>query len=180
MKKIFKAIDFAQKAHNGQCRKGCELPYIVHPLGVMEILIRAGQSEDVIVAGILHDTLEDTDVTEEQIEKKFGKRVKDLVIAASEPDHDAPWEVRKQHTIEFLSQCSDEEVLMISCADKLHNIISFIDDYEIIGEDLWSRFKRGKETQKWYYTALADIFIKYDKKNPLFKEFHKIVYKLFK
>ena len=201
MEKIFKAIAFAQKAHQGQYRKGTKLPYIVHPLGVMEILSRYQASEDLMIAGILHDTLEDTSTTAEEIEKRFGKRIKELVIAATEPEHDAPWEQRKQHTIDFIKDMEDEEILLLSCADKLHNLNSMIEDYKHIGEELWKRFKRGnsmiedykhigeelwkrfkrgKEKQCWYYTSLAQAYESHHHPHPIFKEYTNKVRKFFR
>ena len=180
MEKIFKAIAFAQKAHQGQYRKGTKLPYIVHPLGVMEILSRYQASEDVMIAGILHDTLEDTSTTAEEIEKRFGKRIKELVIAATEPEHDAPWEQRKQHTIDFIKDMEDEEILLLSCADKLHNLNSMIEDYKHTGEELWKRFKRGKEKQCWYYTSLAQAYESHHHPHPICKEYTNKVRKFFR
>lgn len=179
MEKIFKAIAFAQKAHQGQYRKGTKLPYIVHPLGVMEILSRYQASEDLMISGILHDTLEDTSTTAEEIEKRFGKRIKELVIAATEPEHDAPWEQRKQHTIDFIKDMEDEDVLLLSCADKLHNLNSMIEDYARIGDELWHRFKRGKDAQKWYYEALAEAYTQHNLPHPIFKEYTSKVHQFF-
>lgn len=179
MEKVFKAIDFAQKAHCGQLRKSTQIPYIIHPLGVMEILLRHNCSKDAAIAGILHDTIEDTPITAEDIEKEFGTKIKYLVIAASEPDKSASWEERKQHTMEFLSSVNDEEVLCVTCADKMHNLLSIVKDYETIGDKVWDRFNRGKESQKWYYTSLAKIFMAFNNKNPLFNEFYNLANKFF-
>lgn len=179
MDNIFKAIEFAQSAHKGQYRKGTKLPYIIHPLGVMEILLRGNASEEVVIAGILHDTLEDTATTAEELEQNFGKRVKELVLAATEPEHDAPWETRKQHTIDFIKGIEDEDVLLLSCADKLHNLNSMIEDYARIGDELWHRFKRGKDAQKWYYEALAEAYTQHNLPHPIFKEYATKVQKFF-
>ena len=83
---IFKAIEFSTKAHSGQCRKGTKIPYITHPLNVAKTLIQLECSEPVIVAGILHDTLEDTRVTFDELLEIFGKEIADLVNSASEPN----------------------------------------------------------------------------------------------
>ena len=103
---IFKAIGFAVKAHSGQYRKGTKLPYIVHPLGVAKILIEYGCPEQLIVAGILHDAVEDTHVSLHEIKHLFGWDVADLVEAASEPDKSDTWENRKKHTIGMLQSLS--------------------------------------------------------------------------
>lgn len=180
MTKIFKAIDFAQKAHTGQYRKGTRIPYIIHPLEVMKTLFPYTNDEAILVAGILHDTLEDTTTTEEDILQNFGADVLALVKSASEPEKDKSWEERKRHTMEFLRQTDDKRVLLLTCADKLNNINSIIADYEQLGEDLWARFKRGKEQQKWYYTSLAEIYLSKDKDHPLFQKFHQNVFDFFK
>jgi (p)ppGpp synthase/HD superfamily hydrolase len=155
---IFKAIEFATKAHSGQYRKGTKIPYITHPLNVAKILIEYMCPESVIVAGILHDTLEDTPVTFDEIRDLFGNEVADLVDAVSEPNKsDYTWENRKAHTLKRL-RTSLPEVLIISFADKLDNIKAIREDYHKIGDGLWKRFRRPKEKQQWYYEALADVF----------------------
>nr|WP_316046713.1 HD domain-containing protein [Planococcus glaciei] len=93
------AIGFAAFKHTGQVRKGTSIPYISHPFAVGMMLQQAGESEEVIAAGILHDTLEDTATTEEEIRTVFGEQVLLLVKAASEPDKSRPWEDRKRHTV---------------------------------------------------------------------------------
>src|ERR1043165_5018773 len=95
-------IEVAAKAHSGQFRKGTDIPYIAHPYAVGMILARAGCAEEMIAAGILHDTVEDTDLTLEYIKETFGERVAAIVEGCSEPDKSATWEERKRHTIEYL------------------------------------------------------------------------------
>jgi (p)ppGpp synthase/HD superfamily hydrolase len=155
---IFKAIDFATRAHSGQYRKGTKIPYITHPLNVAKTLIQLECSETIIAAGILHDTLEDTRVTFDELLEIFGKEIADLVNSASEPNKsDWIWENRKAHTLKYLKTAS-EQVLILSLADKLDNIRSIREDYERIGDKLWKRFNRPKEKQKWYYEALVGIY----------------------
>jgi (p)ppGpp synthase/HD superfamily hydrolase len=154
---IFKAIEFATKAHSGLYRKGTKIPYITHPLNVAQILIEYECPESVVTAGILHDTLEDTQATVDDIRDAFGYEVADLVNAVSEPNKSDTWENRKAHTIKHLKTASPE-VLMISLADKMDNIKKIREDYEKIGNKVWERFNRPKEKQKWYYETLADVF----------------------
>lgn len=154
---IFKAIEFAVNAHTGQYRKRTNLPYIIHPLGVAKILIEHDCSEDVVVAGILHDTIEDTSVTCEDIEREFNAHIAHLVTAVTVPDKGRSWEERKQHVIDTVRTC-EHDVLYIELADKLDNIRSIRENYERIGDAVWSRFNRPKEKQEWYYTGLAQIF----------------------
>lgn len=148
------AIEMAAMAHLNQKRKTEDLPYITHPFAVGMLLSRAGCSHEVIVAGILHDTVEDTALTLEDIRREFGTRVADIVEGASEPDKTLPWEDRKIHTIESLKS-APLEVKMVVCADKLHNVLTITKARREIGEMVWSRFKRGREKQEWYYRSLV-------------------------
>lgn len=148
------AIEFAAKAHAKQKRKGTNIPYISHPYGVGMILLEAKCKKEVVIAGLLHDTLEDTDTTEEEIENTFGLEVLNLVKGASEPDKGASWEERKQHTIEYLKD-APQAVRELACADKLHNLRSIKRDIAHLGEDAWDRFNRGKAQQKWYYKEIV-------------------------
>ncbi len=153
---LFPAIEFAARAHAGQYRKGTRLPYIVHPLAVASILIEAGCPEAMVVAALLHDTVEDTAVTLDDIRGTFGDEVVRLVEAASEPDQGARWEQRKRHTMEHL-HTAPADVLLLACADKLDNIRSIRRDLDLHGDVAWSRFSRPMEKQRWYYQTLAGI-----------------------
>lgn len=157
--RVFEAIEFATKAHTGQFRKGTKVPYIVHPLGVAKILIEAGCSEDVAVAGILHDTVEDSSYKMDDIRREFGEEVARLVEGASEPDKSDTWENRKRHTIDIL-QTAPMDAVYVSLADKLANIRDIRADYEKRGDDVFLRFNRPKDKQEWYYRAMADVFSK--------------------
>lgn len=152
---IDQAIEFAAKAHRGQKRKGTKIPYISHPFAVGMILQQAGCEEEVVIAGILHDTLEDTKATEEELLALFGAAVLDIVKGCSEPDKGASWEERKQHTLDFLKD-APLTIRLVACADKLHNIRSIKSDLAKLGEEAWTRFKRGSESQRWYYTGLVE------------------------
>lgn len=154
---IFHAIQFASAAHAGQYRKNSRVPYLIHPLRVARILIEAGCPETLAVAAILHDTVEDCFVTYEQIRRLFGEDVCELVRGASEPDKSAPWEHRKQHTIDFL-RTAPADTLLVSVADKLDNIRSLREDLALHGETAWSRFKRGRDQQRWYFENLSAVF----------------------
>lgn len=146
---IHLAIEFATKAHKDQVRKGTKLPYIVHPMETAMILAQAGAGEELICAGLLHDTLEDTNITQKNLLDNFGGRITELVLNRSE-DKKKSWEERKQHTVEGAKRLETEGKMLL-CADKLSNLRSIASDYEQLGEQLWSRFNRGKDCQKWYY-----------------------------
>ena len=180
---IFKAIEFATKAHSGQYRKGTKIPYITHPLNVAKTLIQLECSEPVILAGILHDTLEDTRVTFDELQKAFGNEIANLVKSVSEPNKsDWIWENRKAHTLNILKKEASQDHLVLSFADKMDNIRSIREDCERIGNELWKRFNRPKEKQKWYYEQLAEVFserLSDDKCSPLIDSFNAEVKKVF-
>ena len=158
--KIHNAIIFATLKHQNQKRKGTEIPYIVHPMEVMHILTENDCSENVIIAGILHDTLEDTDTKPQEIEAEFGKDVLDIVQTESE-DKSKSWKERKQHTIDCLKN-DTLETKLVCCADKLSNIRSMYADLETCGEDLWNRFNASKEEIAWYYHSIVNSLSELD------------------
>ncbi len=169
---IFSAIQFAAEAHAGQYRKGTNIPYISHLINVMQILCENSCTEEVIAAGLLHDVVEDTTVTIEEVETRFGAEVAFLVKGATEIQKldkirtitdEASWKERKLHTIYFLTNEATPDQLMVSAADKLDNIRAIRKDYSRLGEDLWHRFNAGKEEQKWYYSGIVEVFVKRSK-----------------
>ncbi len=151
---VQKAINFAAVAHRNQTRKATDIPYISHPFAVGILLQKEKCSDSVIAAGILHDTLEDTDTNYETLAEQFGEHIANLVRAASEPDKTLPWRVRKQHTIDMLKNLSIEEIQVIT-ADKLHNLQSIKEDRKTIGEMVWERFNHGMKDQHWYYASIV-------------------------
>lgn len=179
--RVFEAIKFAADAHYGQFRKGTEIPYIIHPLGVAKTLIEHGCSEEIVITGILHDTVEDTSATLVDIEQNFGKQVVQLVEALSELDKSDSWENRKKHTIDYL-KTAPIDVLLVACADKLDSIEAIRDDYEKHGEVLWSRFNSPKTKQAWYYQSIADVLVSRIEDNisrSLFTKYQSEVNKVF-
>lgn len=155
---ISKAIEFSAKAHDGHFRKGSKIPYITHPFEVAKILgetVDPEENEALICAGLLHDTVEDTDTSLETIRREFGEAVADLVASDSE-NKELPWEKRKQNTIDFIKNEATREMQMLACADKLANLRSVKADYTKIGEDVWDIFVRGKEKQAWYYKGVLE------------------------
>lgn len=156
MEKILKAIEFATKVHWGQKRKGKEMSYISHPLSVGLLLASAGAEEDVIIAGILHDTIEDTETTYEEIEKLFGKKVADLVNDVTEKDKSLPWKERKEIALEELKVVGGESVLL-KTADVLQNMDEQIADYKVLGDKMFERFNAGKKDQLEKYIKLVEV-----------------------
>ena len=153
---IHQAITYATVAHMGQTRKGTLIPYIVHPFEVAQILTAAGADAEVICAGLLHDTVEDTDASLEDIRTLFGDKVASLVDGASE-DKSKTWQERKQHTIDYLAKEADLDELLLACADKLANMRAMAHDYAAIGDQLWERFNAGRNQLSWYYGSLTEV-----------------------
>ena len=179
--RIFDAVEFAAKAHRGHYRKGTKVPYLIHLLNVAKILINLEAEEEVIIAGLLHDTIEDTNVTIEEIRSEFGDKVAELVLCASEPVKSDTWENRKSHTIVYLKTCP-RDVLLLACADKLDNIRSIKEEYKELGDAVWKRFSRPREKQEWYYRSLTAEFGSraWDKKSEeLFSKFRSEVEEVF-
>ncbi len=149
--KIKDAIKFSIKTHEiyqKQKRKGKDIPYITHPLTVGLILARAGADEDTIVAGILHDTIEDSTiekkVTPEMLSERFGQNVADLVLSVTEQNKELSWDERKQEALEHIKEFSHDS-LLVKSADVIGNMSELLDDYESEGEDVWTRFNAPKE-----------------------------------
>ena len=167
---MFRAVRFATRAHDGQYRKGSRVPYIVHPLGVARYLIETEAPMEIVVAGLLHDVVEDGAHELEELREEFGDEVAALVEAATEPDRDHSWEARKQHSLTRLVD-APEAVVRLSLADKLDNLRSIVRDLEHlshanagaeppqVADTYWERFNRGRVQQKWYYESLAAVFV---------------------
>ncbi|MBC3798311.1 HD domain-containing protein [Acetobacterium tundrae] len=177
---VLKAIEFSANAHLGYFRKGSKVPYITHPFEVAKILAAAVDSETneaLICAGLLHDTVEDTETTMEIIQQEFGADVAALVASDSE-DKTLSWEKRKQNTIDFLNNEATLDMQLLACADKLANLRSIKKDYAIIGDEVWNIFVRGKEKQAWYYKGVRDS-LKSLGEFSMYQEFNQLVQEIF-
>lgn len=161
--RFVRAVDLAREWHGDQPRKGTKIPYIAHLLAVASLVLEADGDEDMAIAALLHDSIEDAGVSRAQIEREFGSRVADIVMECTdgtpETKRDATtWEERKRAYIEKLETASDD-VLLVSCADKLHNARSIRIDLEQQGAGLWDRFNQTDPAkQRWYYESLAEVF----------------------
>lgn len=155
---INRAMAFAAAAHEGQKRKGTDIPYIVHPFEVAQILVKAEADTEVIAAGILHDTLEDTRIKSEDILREFGGTVTSIVRELTE-DKSLVWEARKAHSIKYLRDGASMGAAMVCCADKLSNLRSIKNDMDEVGEQVWERFKRGFHQQRNYYADVIEAIV---------------------
>ncbi len=162
LSKVFDdALVYAAELHRDQVRKGSGIPYIAHLLSVSSRVLVAGGTETQAIAGLLHDAAEDQGgkPTLDDIQLKFGAPVAQIVADCTdswvEPKPD--WRPRKEA---YLSSLPSKPVksLLVSLTDKVDNAEAILQDYRIIGEDLWSRFKGGREGTIWYYRSLSEIF----------------------
>ena len=148
------AVIVAWRAHSGQVRKGGSIPYISHPLAVAKMLLKADCSQEVVVAALLHDTVEDTATTLEYIRDTFGETVAAIVAGCTELHCDLGWEAcKRRHIARIETACRD--VQMVTCADKLHNVCSMASQYTQWGESFWQHFARGRQEQAWYYRSMT-------------------------
>jgi tetratricopeptide (TPR) repeat protein len=157
------ALAFTARVHRTQRRKGGEIPYVGHLLGVCSLVIEDGGTEDEAIAALLHDAVEDQggDAMLEQIRERYGPLVADIVLACSDTTEMAkpPWRERKEAYLVHLD-ASPISVLRVSLADKLYNARAILRDYELDGEQVWERFNQraGRDGQLWYYDELATRF----------------------
>jgi len=173
---IHNAIIFAAQMHKNQVRKGTDIPYIVHPMEVMYILTKNNCDKDVIIAGILHDVLEDTSATPDDVRKLFGAHVLSLVMSETQ-DTEKPWKERRQNAL-LKIQSDSMEAQQVCCADKLSNIKSIYADKLAIGDAVFNRFNAPKSDVQWYYQSMVAALDKIDcyKMKHELKEFVKKVF----
>ena len=155
-----RAIVFAVRAHAGTERRGKGFPYIVHPMEAVEIVATITPDQELLAAAVLHDTVEDTDVTLEQISAEFGERIASLV--ASESDivinglpKEQSWHIRKQAAIDRLARAS-HDAKIVALGDKLSNMRAIARDYARQGDELWKLFRvKERKEHEWHYRGLA-------------------------
>lgn len=178
--RIQQAINAASRLHSGQVRKGdINLPYISHPFSVAWILSNYTDDEDIIIAGLLHDVLEDVeDYYYADLKRDFGDKVAQIVKGISEDknpnverDDKATWEDRKTKYLAGLEDDSDES-LMVCAADKIHNLESMVNAYQEKGEALWVDFNSPKEKKLWLYEEITKL-LKERLDNPIVDELEK-------
>jgi len=173
---IKEALIFAQEKHKTQTRKSSKLPYMIHIYDVARILTNNHAPEHVIVAGILHDTLEDTNTTESEIEILFGLKVKEIVLSETE-NKELCWKERKQERIDHLKNASFD-CKMVKCADMLANLCDLRENLKSDGESVWKRFKGTRQETKWYYESMIDTMKELEDYN-MYKALKKVFVKVF-
>lgn len=159
-----RAFEFVAEKHAGQTRKASTIPYIAHLMGVASLVLEAGGDEDLAIAALLHDVVEDCGGMPmlKEVRRKFGKRVAKVVDGCTDTDTEPkpPWRARKENYIRHLKG-SDADTRLVAAADKLNNVRSILSDYRAIGESVWSRFNGGREGTLWYYRTLRDQFLRH-------------------
>lgn len=161
--RIAQALALAVEAHDGQKRKGTQIPYVAHPMGVTSIALEHGADEEQAMAALLHDAVEDGGPEYAQrIRTQFGDRVADIVQGCTDGVPDASgkkedWKPRKERYIAHLKEASND-VLLVSGSDKLHNARAIVEDLLRIGPLVFERFTASQDETLWYYQTLADVF----------------------
>ena len=153
------ALVFAAQRHREQRRKGTDIPYISHLMQVAGIALENGADEDEAIAALLHDVMEDQDVTGEELTSRFGPNVAAIVAGCSDSSSTdkAPWRERKEAYIAHVADAS-RSVRLVSSCDKLHNARAILADYRKLGDGLWGRFNASGTDILWYYRSLTDAF----------------------
>lgn len=155
-----RAIIFAVNAHHNTERRGKGFPYIVHPMEAVEIVATITPDQELLAAAALHDTIEDTDVTVEQIREAFGDRIAELVHAESDQftegvSEEDSWHDRKQAAIDRLAT-APHDAKIVAMGDKLSNMRAIWRDYQLKGDALWNIFHvKDKASHEWHYRGLA-------------------------
>jgi (p)ppGpp synthase/HD superfamily hydrolase len=171
--RFLRAFKFAAEKHAGQARKASTIPYIAHLMGVASLVLEFGGDEDLAIAALLHDVVEDCGGAPmlKEVQRRFGPRVAKIVAGCTDSDTypKPPWRERKETYIQHLKS-ADEETRLVSAADKLNNVRSILADYREVGESVWARFTGAREGTLWYYRALLQEFLRH-KPNRLVREF---------
>ena len=167
-----RAFLFAADKHAGQTRKASSIPYIAHLMGVASLVLEFGGDEDMAIAALLHDVVEDCGGVAmlKEVRRRFGPRVAKIVDGCTDSDTDPkpPWRERKESYLRHLKKANGETRL-VSAADKLNNVRSILSDYREVGELIWARFNGGRQGTLWYYRNLLEEFLRH-KPNRLIRD----------
>jgi (p)ppGpp synthase/HD superfamily hydrolase len=174
------ALIFAKRKHTGQTRKKTAIPYISHLLAVAGLVLEAGGDEELAIAALLHDVVEDCGGAPmlREVRARFGRRVAHIVDGCTDTDvtPKPPWRKRKEDYLKHLRR-ADADTRLVSAADKLHNARSILTDYLDSGESIWERFQGKRDGTLWYYRALVKEFER-TPQNRLTRELKRVVKEL--
>lgn len=156
--RLMRGIATASRAHDGHYRKGSGLPYISHPMSVMLIAASVTNDEDVLLAALFHDILEDVpeNYSRAEMEDEFGPRVVEIVEGVTKDSSLPSWQERADAYLEQLSHGSEESVI-VAAADKFHNLSQTLEDLDRDGHALWDRFRSTPSQQLWWYTSVRNV-----------------------
>lgn len=156
--RLMRGIATASRAHDGHYRKGSGVPYISHPMAVMLIAASVTNDEDVLLAALFHDILEDVpeNYSRAEMEDEFGPRVVEIVEGVTKDSSLPSWQERADAYLEQLSHGS-EESLIVAAADKFHNLSQTLEDLDRDGHALWDRFRSTPSQQLWWYTSVRNV-----------------------
>jgi (p)ppGpp synthase/HD superfamily hydrolase len=175
-----RAFAFAAEKHAGQARKASTIPYTAHLMGVASLVLEAGGDEDLAIAALLHDVVEDCGGERmlKEVRRRFGNRVARIVDGCTDAYliPKPPWKERKDYYLAHLKK-ADADTRLVSAADKLNNVRSILSDYREVGEFVWARFNGGREGTLWYYRSLLDEFLR-EKRNRITRDFELAVNEL--
>src|SRR6267378_4724111 len=164
--RLQRAFQYAAEKHAGQTRKKTAVPYLSHLMAVASLVLEAGGDEDMAIAALLHDVVEDCGgmARLREVRKQFGPRVGKIVEGCTDSfaEPKAEWMDRKKNYLREVKH-ADAETRLVSAADKLHNVRTILADYRRDGESIWKRFSGKREGTLWYYRALSD---EYQRRNP--------------
>jgi guanosine-3',5'-bis(diphosphate) 3'-pyrophosphohydrolase len=172
---VEKALVLALRAHEGQMRKEAPVPYIVHPVEVALLLARHGFSDTVVAAALVHDVVEDTPVTLEEVRSELGDSVAELVALITHDDS-LSWDDKKKAYIESVRAAS-VDAKAISVADKIANAESLLAAAQVQGAGIWAHFNRGREKKLWFENAMLAM-LRESWQHPLVDEYAALVEKL--
>lgn len=178
-----RAIIFAVHAHAGTERRGKGFPYIVHPMEAVEIVATMTSDQELLAAAALHDTVEDTDITLEDIRREFGERIANLVASESDTFEEGvseqdSWHSRKKAAIDRLAKAS-HDAKIVALGDKLSNMRAIARDYAVQGDSFWNIFHaKDPKDHEWHYRGLAES-LKELSGTFAYKEFESLINKVF-
>ena len=174
------AFRYATNKHAEQTRKKTDVPYISHLMSVAALVLEAGGDEDQTIAALLHDVVEDCggEPVLEEVRQRFGDRVANIVEGCTDTYTipKLPWKQRKLDHLEVLRR-ADDDIRLVSAADKLHNVRTILADYRSEGDRVWDRFSGRKDGTLWYYRAVLDV-LRHGRSNRLVDELQRVVTEL--
>lgn len=178
--RIEKALQTAAVLHRDQLRKNTgAITYITHPFAVAIILSSYTDDEDIIIAGLLHDTVEDSDYTSEELEKDYGKNVREIVMGVTEQKDDElgnkrPWKIRKEDYLKNLENDS-EGSLLLCAADKIHNMRTILDEYNEVGPEFLKNFSCTPKEKNWYHGEILKVLHRKLENKKILEEYKRLL-----